>query len=74
MQHLNMRECECTDNFMKEKYVCTIFLVVITFYVNSRLNGFHGLMVFKIIIFQNTRETIFKRITVSKRALYSRVI
>ena len=33
-------------NVSKEKYVCTIFAVLITLYINSRLNGFHKLMVF----------------------------
>ena len=60
MQYLNMRECECTDNVMKDKYVCTIFAVLITLYVNSGLNGFHYLMVFTIIVFLNTRDKIFK--------------
>ena len=68
MQYLNMRECECTDNVRKEKYVCTIFAVLIILYVNSRLNGFHNLMVFTIIVFLNTREKKFKRKTVSKIA------
>ena len=50
--------CECTDNLIKWKYVCTIFSVLISLYVNSRLNGFHELMVFTIIVFHNTRENI----------------
>ena len=33
--------CECTENVSKEKYVCTIFAVLISFYVSSRLNGFY---------------------------------
>ena len=53
---LNMIECECTDNVWKENYVCTIFTLLITFHVNSQLNGFHNLMVFTIIVFQNTME------------------
>ena len=61
-----MREFECTDNVSKEKYVCTIFTLPITFYVNSRLNGFHDLIVFTIIVFQNTRERKFKIKIVSK--------
>ena len=42
--------CECTYNVSKEKYVCKIFAVLISLYVNSRLNGFHKLMVFTIIV------------------------
>ena len=34
-------ECECIDNVSKEKYICTIFAVLFTLYVISRLNGFH---------------------------------
>ena len=49
-------ECECTKNVRKEKYVCTMFTVLINLNVNSRLNGFHNLMVFIIIVFQNTRK------------------
>ena len=49
-----------------EKYICTIFAVLITLYVNSQLNGFHDLMVFTIIEFQNTRENVFKRKKVTK--------
>ena len=37
--------CECTYNVRKEKYVCTIFAVLIHLYVNSLINGFHNLMV-----------------------------
>ena len=55
-----MRECECTDNVSKEKYVCTIFAVLISLYLNSQLNGFHELMVFTIIVFMNTQETFSK--------------
>ena len=61
-------ECECTDNANKEKYVCKIFAVLISLYVNSRLNGCHKLIVFTIIIFINTREMFLERKTVSKRA------
>ena len=50
------QRCECTENERIEKYVCTIFAVLITLYVNSRLNGFQDLMVFTIIVFQNTGE------------------
>ena len=50
-----MRECECTDNVSKEKYVCTIFAVLISFYVNSQLDGFHELIVFTIVVFMNTQ-------------------
>ena len=52
--------CECTEIFSKEKYVCTIFAVLITLYVNSRLNGFHELMVFTIIVFMNKQEKVCK--------------
>ena len=68
LQASNFPSYECTDNMRKEKYVCTIFSVLITFYVNSRLNGFHGLIFFTIIVFLNTRENIFKRKAVSKIA------
>ena len=46
--------CECTYNVRKERYVCTIFSVLITLYVDLRLHGFRDLMVFTIIIFLNT--------------------
>ena len=49
---------ECTDNRIKEKYVCTIFAVLISLYVNLRLNGFHKLTVFTIIVFMNTQENM----------------
>ena len=65
---------KCTDNVRKEKYVCTIFAVLISFYVNSRLNGFHDLMLFTIIIVLNTQENKFKRKTFSKSAPQSSVI
>ena len=61
-----MRECECTYNVIKDKYVCTIFELLITLYVNSGLNCFHGLMVFTIIVLMNTQEIILERKTVSK--------
>ena len=54
----SMMSCECTDNVSKQKYVCTILAVLISLYVNSRLNGFHEQMVFTIIVFMNTRENI----------------
>ena len=53
-------------NVRKEKYVSTIFAVLITLCVDSPLNGFHDLMVFTIIVFLNTRERIFKRKTFLK--------
>ena len=31
---------ECTDDMSKEKYVCTIFAVLISLYVNSRPRGY----------------------------------
>ena len=34
--------------------------------MNSRINGFHELMVFIIIVFMNTRENILERKIVSK--------
>ena len=40
IQSRNMRDCECTENMSKEKYVCSKFTVLITLYVNSRLNVF----------------------------------
>ena len=63
-----MYGCECIDNVSKENYVFTIFAVLITLYVNSRLDGSHKLMVFTIIVFMNTRENIFRIKTVSKSA------
>ena len=66
MQYLNMRKCECTDNVSKDKYVHKIFSVLITSYVNSRLNGFHELMVYTIIIFMNTLEKKLERRKKSK--------
>ena len=62
------QRCECTENERIEKYVCTIFAVLITLYVNSRLNGFQDLMVFTIIVFLNTQDFFFKRKTGSKSA------
>ena len=44
-----------TEIFSKEKYVCTIFAVLISLYVNEQLNNFHELMVFTMIVFMNTR-------------------
>ena len=55
-----MRECECTDNVSKDKYVYKLFLVLISLYVNSQRNGFHELMVFTIIVFMNTQEIFYK--------------
>ena len=52
--------CECTDNERKDKYLCTIFAVLITLYMNSRLHSFRNLMVFEIIVFLNTQETFSK--------------
>ena len=60
--------CVCTDNVSKEKYVCTIFAVLITFHVNSRLIDFYELIVFTIIVFMNTQENILEGKTVSKTA------
>ena len=54
------RDCECTDNARKDKYVCTIFSVLITLCVNSQLNYFHYLIVFKIILFLNTQGILLK--------------
>ena len=54
------QRCECTENERIEKYVCTIFAVLINLYVNSQLNGFQDLMVFTIIVFLNTRKTFWK--------------
>ena len=74
MKEKNDKTCECKDNVRKEKYVCTIFTVLINLYVNSRLNGFHNLMVFTIIVFLNTQVNIYKRKTVSKSAPQSSII
>ena len=63
---------EYTDNVRKEKYICTIFTVLINLYVNSRHNDFHNLMIITIIVFQNTQENIKK--TVSKSAPQSSII
>ena len=52
--------CDCTYNMRKEKYVCTIFAVLISLYANSQLNFFHELMVFTIIVFMNAQENIIK--------------
>ena len=65
--------CQCTYNVNKENYLCTIFSVLIILYMNSRLNGFQGIMVFTIIIFLNARKKI-KRKTVSKSVPWSWVI
>ena len=61
-----MRDRECTDNAGKEKYVYTIFAVVITLYVNSRLIGFSDLMVLTTTVFMNTRELFSKEKQVLK--------
>ena len=47
---------ECTEIVSKEKYICKIFALLISLYVNSRLYDFHELMVFTIIVFMNTRK------------------
>ena len=60
--------CECTEILRKDNYLCTIFTALIVLHVYSRLNGFHNLMVFTVIVFQNTWENIFKRKKVSKSA------
>ena len=52
--------CECTDNLRIENYLCTIFAVLITFYVNSRLNGFQDIMVFMTIVFLIHGKTFSK--------------
>ena len=54
------KKCECTDNMSKEKSVCTIYAVLISLYVNSRLNGFHKLIIFMIIVLMNAQGNIFK--------------
>ena len=64
-----MRKCECTENVRKEKYVCTVFTVIINLNLYSRLKGFHDLMVFTIIVFQKTWEMFFKRFFFKKRAI-----
>ena len=56
----NNNPCECTYNVSKDNYICKIFAVLITLYVNSLINGFHDLIVFTIIVFHNTQENIFK--------------
>ena len=50
--------CEYKYNASKDKYVCTIFSVLINLDVNLRPNGFHKPMVFTIIVFMNTQENI----------------
>ena len=62
IQTLRMHKtpCECTYNVSKEKYAYTIFAVLISFYVNSLLNGFPELMVFTIIVFMNKQEKVCK--------------
>ena len=57
---INTSWCECTDNVSKENYLCAIFAVLITLYVNSRLNGFHKLIIFMIIVLMNAQGNIFK--------------
>ena len=57
-----IQKYECTENLSKEKYVCTIFAVLISVYVNSRLNGFHELMVFTYHrIYEYTGEHFVKK-------------
>ena len=63
-----MKKCGCTDNESKEKYVCTIFTVIIILYIYSWPNSFHNIMVFTIIVLLNTQEKRFKRKRVSKSA------
>ena len=60
--------CECRDNVKKEKYVCAIFTVIINLHVYTPLSVFHNIMVFTIIIFQNTQKNISKGNPVSKSA------
>ena len=57
-QTISNAMCECTDNVIKENYVCKIFALLISLYVNSRLNGFHKLIFFKIIIFVNIQGNV----------------
>ena len=59
MQYLNISKCEFAENVRKEKYVCTIFSVLITLYVKSWLKGFYDLMFSPIIVFLDIRENIF---------------
>ena len=60
--------CEFTENVSKDKYVCTIFTLLINLYVNSRLHCFHELIIFTIIVFMNTREFFLEGKVVSKSA------
>ena len=69
-----MRECECTDNVSKDKYVCTIFTELIILHVYSHLDGFQNLIVFTVILFHNTREKISKEKLVQKACHYSSLI
>ena len=62
---INTSWCECTDNVSKENYLCAIFAVLITLYVNSRLNGFHKLMIFTIIVFLNIQKNREKKVSKS---------
>ena len=49
-----------SDNVWKEKYVCTIFTVLIIMHVYSRPNGFNNLMVSRLLYFRIHRETFSK--------------
>ena len=61
--------CECKENMRKEKYVCTVFSVIITLYFNSRLNRFHDLMealdstIFWCMLYQYTGDLFRKKWT-----------
>ena len=61
--------CECKDNVSKDKYVCTIIAVLISLCMNLRINAFHGLMVFTIIVLRNAQETFCKEQQFQKQAL-----
>ena len=55
-----MRKCECTYNVVKEKYVCTIFTVLINIQVYSELNVFQDLVAeYTGFIFK--RKSFFKK-------------
>ena len=56
-----MRECECTENLRKEKYIRTIFTVIINFNVNSQLNGFHKSNDFHDYLISGYTGMFFKR-------------
>ena len=69
IQYLHIRECECTDNIMKENDVCTIFAVLLNLHVYSLLNSFYDLMVFTIIVFHNNSETFSNEKQLKKRVI-----